>query len=190
MNPSGYPKCCFKQQRGVGSCPNNKRPKCENKMVDAPSYCADLRPNFECYVNGWPQCCVVDGTVCPSNVPDCDIDVRSSNPPSQTPTLEPSMNVTPTPTLQSLQGKCILKPPYDASHDSDPPCGSDSFCSIPKAVCKNDAVLVGTCEKKSQKECSNEKYRPICGCDGRTYDNKCHAEVAGVNIRKNGVCKK
>ena len=176
MNPSGYPKCCSKQQRGVGNCPNNKRPKCENKMVAAPTYCADLRPNFECYVGGWPQCCVVDGTECPPNVPDCDVNLRSSNPPSQMPTLEP--------TLESLQGKCILKPPYDSDHS----CGSDSFCSIPKGVCKNNAILVGTCEKKSQKDCTDDKYRPICGCDGRTYDSKCHAAVAGVNIRKNGVC--
>eukprot|EP00984_Skeletonema_dohrnii_P018116 scaffold8372_cov88-Skeletonema_dohrnii-CCMP3373.AAC.7 len=186
-NPSGYPKCCSKQQRGIGSCPNNKRPKCENKMASAPSYCADLRPNFDCYVDGWPQCCVTDGTMCPPDVPDCDIDIHSSNAPSQTPTLELELSLNPTP--NSLPGSCILKPPYDAHHDSDPLCGSHSYCSIPKGVCKNNAVLVGKCVKMSQTHCS-EDYKPICGCDGQTYGNLCHAEVAGVNIRKNGACKK
>jgi hypothetical protein len=157
-------------------------------MANAPSYCADLRPDFKCFVQGWPQCCVTDGRTCPpSFVPACDI--RSNNPPTKNPTKtkKPTSNPTLLPTLPySHSGSCTIKPPYDAHRDSDPFCGSASYCSIPVGVCKNEAVIVGTCEEMPHKICSD--YEPICGCDGRTYDSLCHANVAGVNIRKNGHC--
>lgn len=163
-------------------------------MADAPSYCADLRPDFTCYVQGWPHCCMTDGTTCPiSYVPACD--VRSYDPPTKKPTKKPTKTVKPTrkptllPTLAySHSGSCTLNPPYDAHRDSNsnPFCGSDSYCSIPAGVCKNNAVIVGTCEEMPQKSCPD--YEPICGCDGRTYDSLCHAEVAGVNTRKSGPC--
>ena len=81
-NIIGYPSCCAKHERGSGSCPKGHRPRCEKKMADAPSYCADLRPDFTCYVQGWPHCCMTDGTTCPiSYVPACD--VRSYDPPTK-----------------------------------------------------------------------------------------------------------
>jgi len=32
-------------------------------------------------------------------------------------------------------------------------------------------------------------YKPVCGCDGKTYGNMCEAEISGVNAAYDGECK-
>ena len=53
------------------------------------------------------------------------------------------------------------------------------------------------CEKNGTDDCNPspkadcvciEIYQPVCGCDGVTYGNACHAGCAGVAVVSEGIC--
>jgi hypothetical protein len=66
---------------------------------------------------------------------------------------------------------------------------SDTACG-PEAYCKADAqaATAGRCAPKPQ--ACPMIFHPVCGADGRTYPNSCHAERAGVNLAHSGACEK
>ena len=50
------------------------------------------------------------------------------------------------------------------------------------------ADAAGVCREDVPMACPRH-YRPVCGCDGRTYGNDCERHVAGVALDHAGVCR-
>jgi hypothetical protein len=62
-------------------------------------------------------------------------------------------------------------------------CDKDSFCLFEGGKC----VGPGVCAPKP--EVCFDLYKPVCGCDGKTYSNTCDACANGMSILHQGECK-
>ncbi len=66
-------------------------------------------------------------------------------------------------------------------------CNSALFCHLPDGQCSAPDVA-GTCAKAP--DFCMRVSRPVCGCNGKTYQNECEARHAKVAIDTPGACKK
>ncbi|HEV7670402.1 MAG TPA: hypothetical protein VGS22_17935 [Thermoanaerobaculia bacterium] len=65
-------------------------------------------------------------------------------------------------------------------------CGAEEFCARWVGECGKP----GLCEARP-KDCAEHGHsyvKPMCGCDGKTYDNACLAAAAGASVDHEGPC--
>lgn len=65
---------------------------------------------------------------------------------------------------------------------ADTPCAAGEFCKLPDGQCAGS----GTCA--SMPQMCITLYKPVCGCNGKTYGNSCDANGNGQNWGANGEC--
>jgi len=94
------------------------------------------------------------------------------------PTTTPSQNSGTKPRVAADASKPA---PHGCAADRD--CAESQYCAKPVGACEAN---VGTCADRS--EMCTRDWRPVCGCDGKTYGNACGAASAGQNIDYEGEC--
>jgi len=65
-------------------------------------------------------------------------------------------------------------------------CSAEQFCNFEPDKDCGGTDRGGLCEGKPQ-GCTAD-YRPVCGCDNRSYGNACGAYAAGVSVKHDGLC--
>jgi hypothetical protein len=89
----------------------------------------------------------------------------------------------PCPFYECIDGECVDTSSPSCGGALGASCGPGEFCRVDACSLADNA---GTCVTRPA-ACAGI-YEPVCGCDGRTYGNRCSADLAGVSVRSEGAC--
>ena len=103
------------------------------------------------------------------------------------------------PLLAGLAALALATAPDAAPRRSEMPDGatcttdeSDKACRV-GAYCKREfgacvAVPKGEGVCRPIPDLCNDEVKPVCGCNGKTYENACMAEIDDANVAHEGSC--
>lgn len=92
-------------------------------------------------------------------------------------------------TCESFENKCMC--PEDCPEETQDcygtlvPCAQGQYCRIPDGQCHLTGVW-GTCTDVPEVCLSVQS--PVCGCDGKTYENDCELQIAMMSLDYQGAC--
>ena len=85
-------------------------------------------------------------------------------------------------------GQCGSEPSICGTRGAGP-CDEGEYCNHPIGANCGRSDAPGVCTPFDPTMACTREYFPICGCDGVTYSNPCHADVAGISVDFEGPCE-
>lgn len=89
-------------------------------------------------------------------------------------------------TSVASDGACGGPEPEACGGLSGETCGAGEYCHYEAEAMCGAADATGEC--RPTPDVCPMVIAPVCGCDGRTYDNACQANAAGTSVASDGRC--